>query len=537
MRHGAALGNPETVGAAESKGALRANAGTSAARYLVPLCFALAVTACVAHRPFEEPGDDGSSDETPDAHGGSGGAIGSGGATGVGGKSGTGGATGGGGAAGSGGATTGGSSASGGIGAGGTTGSGGKTGSGGMTSVGGATGSGGKTGSGGMTSVGGATGSGGMTSVGGATGSGGMTSMGGAPGAGGTIVISGPCDVLAAGGNPCVAAHSTVRALYGSYTGPLYQLCKGTPGTGPSSCAAGTTLDIGVLAGGHADATSQDTFCTGATCTISIIYDQSPNGNHLKPAPAGTNKNSPDSPANATDVKITLNGISAYGVYIKTGMGYRAGCTGCGVVTAKGTATGDQPETEYMVTSQNGLVDQCCFDYGNAETDKNDDGNGTAEAVYFGGGVVWGTGAEGGHTDNTNPWVMADLENGLFAGFSTTNPSNAQRITTNTALHFSFVTAAIVGDTAAQNAGLGRFAIYGGDATAGALRTMYDGIRPTLTGYVPMKKQGSIVLGIAGDNSASSSGQFFEGVMASGAATVTTLNNLQANIVAAKYGQ
>jgi hypothetical protein len=221
---------------------------------------------------------------------------------------------------------------------------------------------------------------------------------------------------------------------------------------------------------------------------------------------------------------------------IKTNIGYRAGCTGCSVLTGKGTATGDQPETEYMVTSQNGLFNGCCFDYGNAETDSHDDNNGTAEAVYFGSGIVWDSGAEGGHT-LANPWVMADLENGLFAGFSTTNPSNAQTITTNTALHFDFVTAVLVGDTAAQNAGMGRFALYGGDATAGALKTMYDGIRPTLTGYVPMKKQGSIVLGIAGDNSDQDGGQFFEGVMASGAATVTTLSALQANIVAAKYGQ
>src|SRR4029077_8194309 len=125
-----------------------------------------------------------------------------------------------------------------------------------------------------------------------------------------------------------------------------------------------------------------------------------------------------------------------------SGSGYRAGCTGCGVTTAKGTATLDQPETEYMVTSQNGLVDLCCFDYGNAETSSNDDGNGTMEAVYFGGGVVWGTGAEGGHSNNTNPGVMGDLQNGLFAGWDTTvTASNAQRITSNTALHFAFVTA------------------------------------------------------------------------------------------------
>ena len=30
-----------------------------------------------------------------------------------------------------------------------------------------------------------------------------------------------PCDIYAAGGTPCVAAHSTTRALYGAYNGPL----------------------------------------------------------------------------------------------------------------------------------------------------------------------------------------------------------------------------------------------------------------------------------------------------------------------------
>src|SRR4029078_3939162 len=32
-----------------------------------------------------------------------------------------------------------------------------------------------------------------------------------------------PCDIYASGGTPCVAAHSTTRQLFGSYTGSLYQ--------------------------------------------------------------------------------------------------------------------------------------------------------------------------------------------------------------------------------------------------------------------------------------------------------------------------
>ena len=46
-----------------------------------------------------------------------------------------------------------------------------------------------------------------------------------------------PCDIYASGGTPCVAAHSTTRALFGSYNGPLYQIqrasiCTGLRGAG-----------------------------------------------------------------------------------------------------------------------------------------------------------------------------------------------------------------------------------------------------------------------------------------------------------------
>ena len=38
----------------------------------------------------------------------------------------------------------------------------------------------------------------------------------------------GPCDILDAAGNPCVAAHSTVRALYAKYDGPLVRFTLAT---------------------------------------------------------------------------------------------------------------------------------------------------------------------------------------------------------------------------------------------------------------------------------------------------------------------
>ena len=80
----------------------------------------------------------------------------------------------------------------------------------------------------------------------------------------------GPCDIYASGGTPCVAAHSTVRALYGAYNGNLYQVRRSSDNT---------TRNIGVLtAGGTANAATQDSFCAGTTCVITVVYDQSGRG-------------------------------------------------------------------------------------------------------------------------------------------------------------------------------------------------------------------------------------------------------------------
>jgi hypothetical protein len=298
-----------------------------------------------------------------------------------------------------------------------------------------------------------------------------------------------------------VAAHSTVRALLGAYNGNLYQVRRASDGT---------TKEIGVLApGGFANSAAQDTFCSGTSCTISIIYDQTGKGNHLKKAPPGGNKNTSGNEASATGLKLTVGGHSVYAVHIPAGVGYR-------IDTSSGIATADKPETEYMVTSGNYYNAGCCFDYGNAETNNDDDGAGTMEAVYFGNSTTWGKGAGNG------PWVMADLENGLFAGQSTATNNN------NTPQTSTYVTALVTGRS-------GSFALKGGNAQSGTLTTLYDGSRPS--GYNPMKKQGAIILGIGGDNSNSAQGNFFEGVMTSGASSDTADNAVQANIVAAGYGK
>lgn len=388
--------------------------------------------------------------------------------------------------------------------AGGAMATGGSLATGGGIATGGITGTGGTKAAGGTVSTGGATtggASGGQVGSGGATGSGGIPGAGGKTGAGGTTTAgTGPCDIFAAGNAPCVAAHSTVRALLGAYNGNLYQVTRASDNT---------TKDIGVLSpGGFANSATQDTFCTGTTCTITIIYDQSGKNNHLKQAPIGQRNTTAPKEADATALKFTISGHTVYGVHLPVGYGYRVDQT-------TGVATGDQPETEYMVTSGTFFNASCCFDYGNAETDNHDDGAGTMEAVYFGNWTSQGKGGGAG------PWVMADMENGVYAQASFA--ANAA----DTSQTSPYVTAMVIGRS-------GSFALLGGNAQTGTLTSFYDGVRPS--GYNPMKKQGAIVLGTGGDGTDTAQGDFYEGVLTSGAASDVTAQAVQANIVAAGYG-
>ena len=416
----------------------------------------------------------------------------------------------------------------------------------------------------------------------------------------------GPCDIFGAGGNPCVAAHSTVRALYGAFSGALYQVRRGTDRA---------TLDIKTLgAGGFADAASQDAFCAGgaaSSCVIQRIYDQSPMGNHLDIAPPGGAARHVDNPTNATKDPTRVGGHAVYSAYFEGGMGYR-------IDNATGTAVGDEAETIYAVLSGSHYNDRCCFDYGNAETDNLDDGAGTMEALYFGnanGGLNHGGAGKG-------PWIMADMENALWGADVVKSNEESVRTAGGDGDTYAFVTAMIKCDSAAPppppsppspppsrpgaatvaadhdicpgsgdlgsfadtavdkcneacygnpqcaayvlhggtcylksctgplvpksgstvgqlpgRSGIanGHWAIKGGDATSGELKTYWDG--PRAKGYSPMKKQGAIILGIGGDNSDGAVGTFYEGAIVKGVSSNATDAKIQANIVAAGYGK
>ncbi|OAR00312.1 hypothetical protein LLEC1_01024 [Akanthomyces lecanii] len=322
-----------------------------------------------------------------------------------------------------------------------------------------------------------------------------------------SLVHASPCDIYAAGGTPCVAAHSTTRALYSHYSGSLYQIKRGSDSA---------RRDVRPLsAGGVADGGSQDEFCAGTTCLITIIYDQSGHGNDLTQAPPGGAARGPepggyDYLASAVGAPVTLNGHKAYGVFISPFTGYRND-------QPNGTATGDAPEGMYAVFDGTHYNTACCFDYGNAERDNTDPNNGAMEAIYFGTGDGSGRGTGSG----SGPWIMADLENGLFSGKDHVNNPADPTITSR------FVTAIVKGEP-------NHWAIRGGDGTHGSLSTFYNGQRPD-GGYSPMDKKGAVLLGVGGDNSNGAQGTFYEGVMTTGYPSDDTENKVQADIVAAKY--
>ncbi|MFD8739381.1 alpha-L-arabinofuranosidase B [Streptomyces sp. NPDC059618] len=313
-----------------------------------------------------------------------------------------------------------------------------------------------------------------------------------------------PCDVYATAGTPCVAAHSLVRALSSSYGGSLYQVKRASDGA---------TADIGLLAaGGYANAAAQDSFCGGTTCIVTKIYDQSSRHNDLTVEGAG-GAGAADVGAPADALPVTAGGHQVYGLEISAGMGYRDNST-------SGIATGGAAEGMYMVTSGTHVNGSCCFDYGNAETNNQDTGNGHMDAINFG-TECWFSPCYG-----QGPWVQADLENGLFqsdAGYS--------RNTSNTGTGaLPFVTALL------KNNGQDHFALKYGNAQSGGLTTTYSGGEPTTSGYSPMHQEGAIVLGTGGDNSNGSIGSFFEGVMTSGIPTDAADGLVQSNIVSVGYG-
>jgi non-reducing end alpha-L-arabinofuranosidase len=320
---------------------------------------------------------------------------------------------------------------------------------------------------------------------------------------------NGPCDIYGAAGDPCVAAHSTTRALYAAYDGPLYQVLRQSDGR---------TLDIRVVRpGGYAGADAQDAFCAGTYCWITTIYDQSPKHNDLTQAPRGGFSGPAMGGFNnlplADMAPVTIMGHKVYGVFIEPGMGLRRD-------DVTGTAVDDQAEGQYWVINGQHFNSGCCFDYGNAEIDSRDDDNGTMETTYYGDSGGWY------HGHPPGPWIMTDQENNLVG---CVNPDGSKPCPNLPSINWRFVTAIAKGEPR-------HWTSMGGDAQNGSLSVMSDGPRVNAT-YDPMRKQGAILLGNGGDNSNRSQGTFYEGAMTAAGTfpTDATDQKVQDNVVAARY--
>ena len=197
---------------------------------------------------------------------------------------------------------------------------------------------------------------------------------------------NGPCDIAELAGTPCVAAHSVTRRLWKRYGGPLFQLTRASDST---------TRDIGFLPNGIINQSQINTFCSGTTCTFSLIYDQmhtSASGNNL-PQATGTNQ----APLSYTTFS---NGNTLPMVATPPGAYYRNRASTVGI------PIGNSSITEYEVINTF-TSSYCCGSYGDMEATVADTGAGHMFALGFGtGGPQAGTGP--------GPWSAVDWENGLY---------------------------------------------------------------------------------------------------------------------------
>jgi hypothetical protein len=376
-------------------------------------------------------------------------------------------------------------------------------------STGGSGGAGG-TGAGGSS----AGGAGGISSTGGAGGSAaGATGSAGAAGTGTGTRGQGPCDIYAAS-TPCGAAYSMVRALSSKYTGPLYQVRNMSSSTNTGS--GGTTKDIGMTSDGYADSASQDTFCSGSTCTVSKLYDQSGNGNDLVrgsagPTGNGTRSGDDDYESTANKLSVTAGGHKVYALYMNQYEGYRTPLN----TTAKGVALGNKDQGIYELADGTHFGTQCCWDFGAVSPDPSK--YVTMNTIFFGKGF-WGAGA------GAAPWFMGDFEGGVWAGgtgaSTVANPSNPSMAAANFALGI-------------LHTPVGKYALRMADvATASDLTTAYDG---AIVSGKTWGNAGGIALGIGGDNSNNSYGTFYEGVLTNGSPSNATDLLIMKNIQAVGY--
>ncbi len=337
----------------------------------------------------------------------------------------------------------------------------------------------------------------------------------------------GPCDIYETAGTRCVAAYSMVRRIYSAYTGPLYQVRSDSHAENTGS--GGTLHDIGQTADGFGDAAAQDAVCSGTTCTVSILYDQSGMGNDIIVATGGNEEGGSyaamdDFETIADEGPLMVGGHSVYSLYMDSRQGYRSPLDS---EPGPGMPVGAEPQGIYMLADGTHYGTACCWDFGNV-TSTPAVGWHFMDTLFFGVGF-WGRG------DGFGPWFMNDMEAGVWAGGSNpgdpgwgdlndVGPSNLE----NPSLKVPFA----IGFTKTSTSS---WALRMADLqTADGLTTAYDGAFPSTK---TLDHQGSVVLGVGGDNSNNSWGTFFEGAIVAGYPSDEAEDAVMQNVKAVGYGQ
>lgn len=365
-------------------------------------------------------------------------------------------------------------------------------------------------------------------------GTGGAGNTGGSAGTAGTAGTGtggagsnaeGPCDVYKKAGNECVAAYSTIRRLYSTYKGPLYQVRSGSNAQNTGS--GGMVHDIPMTADGYGDPAAQNAVCPSTTtCTVSKLYDQSGRGNDLIVAKAGLTNGGMyagmddfESIANKGPMKVA--GKDVYSLFMEARQGYRISTVGAGMPKDA------EPQGIYMLADGTRVGTACCWDFGNVTT--NPKSYAEMNTLFFG-SAYWGRGAGNG------PWFGADFEAGVWMGGSKpgepgwgglNDAKDAPANMNNPTLKVKYALGFLKTST--------NYALRMADLlTANALTTAYEGAYPSTK---HPDNQGAIVLGVGGDNSNNSFGTFYEGAIVKGYPAAATEQAVMDNVKAAGYGK
>jgi len=309
----------------------------------------------------------------------------------------------------------------------------------------------------------------------------------------------------------------------------LYQVRSGS--SAMNTGTGGVTKDILMTADGFADTAAQDAFCAGTVCTVSLMYDQSGNGNNLGVAKKGLSAGgayaaSDDFESSATKDMLMVGGHKVYSLFTQARDGYRLPAKGAKM--PKGT----EPEGIYMIANGvgNGSSNTshwgsaCCWDFGNVSTDPTK--YGVMNTLFFG-KAFWGKGADAG------PWFMADFEAGVWAGGSKPGDPGWGSLSDAHPVNSANLAMPVPYAMGILKTSPSKWAIRMADTQkATDLATGFEGGLPK-----NMDNLQGIVLGVGGDNSNNAWGTFYEGAIVAGYPTNETDLAVLKNVQAVGYGK